>query len=461
LFSRAFYSAYQVSQSCEDEALKNNGLGFQIEVRLNASLKENFMNSTNASTYNPWQSAMQVFDQAADILQLNEGIRNRAKYTERELTVNFPVKMSDGRIKMFTGHRVQHDTARGPAKGGIRYHPNVTLDEVRALASWMTWKCAVVNIPFGGAKGGVPCNPKEMTMDELERMTRRFASELVGFIGPDRDIPAPDVYTTPQTMAWIMDTYSMNKGHSVPGVVTGKPIVIGGSKGRNEATGRGCVYTIFEAAKHLNFKLNGATAVIQGFGNAGSVAAKLLAAEHGMKIIGVNDSTGGAYNKNGLDLPALLAYKEKTGKVKGFPGSENIGNDDLLTLKCDVLVPAALENAITDKIAPKINARVIAEAANGPTTPEADKILNEKGVFMLPDILANAGGVTVSYFEWVQNLQQFSWEEERVNAELKKIIERAYHQVYDNAKKHRVSLRTSAFMLAIGEVARVNKLRGV
>jgi glutamate dehydrogenase/leucine dehydrogenase len=419
------------------------------------------MNSSPTSNYNPWQAAMQVFDQAADMLQLNEGIRNRAKYPERELTVNFPVKMSDGRIKMFTGHRVQHDTARGPAKGGIRYHPNVTLDEVRALASWMTWKCAVVNIPFGGGKGGVQCNPKEMTMDELERMTRRFASELVGFIGPDRDIPAPDVYTTPQTMAWIMDTYSMNKGHSVPGVVTGKPLSIGGSKGRNEATGRGCVYTIFEAAKQLNFKLNGATAVVQGFGNAGSVAAKLLAAEHGMKIIAVNDSTGGAYNKNGLDMPALLEHKEKTGKVKGFRGSEDIGNDDLLTLKCEVLVPAALENAITGIIAPKIETRIIAEAANGPTTPEADRILYEKGVFILPDILANAGGVTVSYFEWVQDNYSFFWKEKDVNDNLREVMVNSFAEVLQTAQKRKIDMRRAAYVLAVDRVAEAIRVRGI
>jgi glutamate dehydrogenase/leucine dehydrogenase len=404
---------------------------------------------------------MKVFDNAADFLQLDDGVRNRLKYPERELTVNFPVKMRDGKIKMFTGYRVQHNTARGPAKGGIRYHPGVTLDEMRALASWMTWKCAVVGIPFGGGKGGVQCNPKEMNMEELEHMTRRYASELVGFIGPDRDIPAPDVYTSPQTMAWIMDTYSMTKGHSVPGVVTGKPISIGGSKGRNEATGRGCVYIIAEAAKHLNFKLNGATAVLQGFGNAGSVAAKLLAADHGMKIIAVNDSTGGAYNKNGLDMPALLAYKEKTGKVKGFPGSEDIGNDDLITLKCEVLVPAALENAISDKIAIKINARIIAEAANGPTTPEADKILFEKDVFILPDILANAGGVTVSYFEWVQDNYSFFWKEKDVNDNLHEVMTNSFAEVLQTAQKYRIDMRRAAYLLAVDRVAEAIKVRGL
>jgi glutamate dehydrogenase/leucine dehydrogenase len=419
------------------------------------------MDSTNSSTYNPWQAAMQVFDDAADILQLDEGVRNRAKYPERELTVNFPVKMRDGKIKIFTGHRVQHNTARGPAKGGIRYHPGVTLDEVKALASWMTWKCAVVGIPFGGGKGGVQCNPKEMNMAELENMTRRFASELVGFIGPDRDIPAPDVYTNPQVMAWIMDTYSMHKGHSVPGVVTGKPISIGGSKGRNEATGRGCVYVIAEAFKDLNLKLTGGTAAIQGFGNAGSVAAKLLAAEHGVKIIAVNDSSGGAYNKNGLDIPALLAHKEKTGKVKGFPGSDDISNEELLALRCDVLVPAALENAITEKNAANINARIIAEAANGPVTPEADKILYDKDVFLLPDILANAGGVTVSYFEWVQDNYSFFWKESNVNENLREVMVNSFTEVLQTAHKYKIDMRRAAYVLAVDRVAEAIKVRGI
>lgn len=419
------------------------------------------MASTNSPTYNPWQAAMQVFDSAADILQIDEGVRNRAKYPERELTVNFPVKMRDGKIKMFTGHRVQHNTARGPAKGGIRYHPGVTLDEVRALASWMTWKCAVVGIPFGGGKGGVKCNPKEMNMEELEHMTRRYASELVGFIGPERDIPAPDVYTNPQTMAWIMDTYSMNKGYSVPGVVTGKPISIGGSKGRNEATGRGCVYTIAEAANHLNLKLNGATAVIQGFGNAGSVAAKLLAAEHGIKIIAVNDSSSGIYNKNGLDLPALLVHKEKTGKVQGFPGADAVSNEELLALQCDILVPAALENAITGSNAAKIKTRIIAEAANGPTTPEADKVLYEKDVFMLPDILANAGGVTVSYFEWVQDNYSFFWKESNVNENLREVMVNSFAEVLQTAQNHKIDMRRAAYVLAVSRVSEAIKVRGI
>ncbi len=419
------------------------------------------MDSTNNSTYNPWHAAMQVFDNAADLLQLEDGVRNRAKFPERELTVNFPAKLRDGRIQMFTGYRVQHNTARGPAKGGLRYHPNVSLDEVRALASWMTWKCAVVGIPFGGGKGGVICNPKVMNVLELENMTRRFASELVGFIGPDRDIPAPDVYTNSQTMAWIMDTYSMHVGHSVTGVVTGKPLSIGGSKGRVEATGRGCVYVIAEAAKHLNLNLTDSTAVIQGFGNAGSIAALLLVADHGAKIIAVNDSSGSAYNQNGLDIPGLIAYKAETGHVKGFPASEKISEGELLALPCDVLIPAALENAITAQNAPKIKARIVAEAANGPTTPEADKILYEKGVFLLPDILANAGGVTVSYFEWVQDNYCFFWKEKDVNENLHEIMVNSFEEVLKTAKKHKIDMRRAAYVVAVSRVAEAIKVRGI
>ncbi len=419
------------------------------------------MNPANNSTYNAWHAAMQVFDSAADLLQLEDGVRNRAKYPERELTVNFPAKLRDGRIQMFTGYRVQHNTARGPAKGGLRYHPNVSLDEVRALASWMTWKCAVVGIPFGGGKGGVICNPKEMNELELENMTRRFASELVGFIGPDRDIPAPDVYTNSQTMAWIMDTYSMHKGHSVLGVVTGKPLSIGGSKGRVEATGRGCVYMIAEAAKHLNLNLTDGTAVVQGFGNAGSIAALLLVADHGAKIIAVNDSSGSAYNQNGLDIPGLIAYKAETGHVKGFPASEKISEEEMLALPCDVLIPAALENAITAQNAHKIKARIVAEAANGPTTPEADKILYEKDVFLLPDILANAGGVTVSYFEWVQDNYCFFWKEKDVNENLHEIMVNSFEEVLKTAKKYKIDMRRAAYVVAVSRVAEAIKVRGI
>lgn len=419
------------------------------------------MTSKDGATYNPWQAALKVYDEAAEIMNLDKDLWRRARMPERELTVYFPVRLRDGHIRIFTGHRVQHSTARGPAKGGIRYHPEVTLDEVRALASWMTWKCAVVGIPFGGGKGGVQCNPKEMNMQELENLTRRYATELVMFIGPERDIPAPDVYTNPQVMAWIMDTYSMAKGYVVSGVVTGKPLSIGGSKGRNEATGRGCIFVIAEAANHLKMKLFGTRAVVQGFGNAGSVAARLLAAEHGVKIIAVNDSTAGVFNRNGLDISALLEHKEKTGSVKGFAGADSIRNDELLALECEVLIPAALENAITAENAGKINARIIGEAANGPTTPEADRILYEKGVLVLPDILANAGGVTVSYFEWVQDNYSFFWKEKDVNANLQEVMVKAFSEVLEASKKYKIDMRRAAYVLAVDRVTEAIRVRGI
>jgi glutamate dehydrogenase/leucine dehydrogenase len=419
------------------------------------------MSSNEGTTYNPWQAALKVYDEAAEIMNLDKDLWRRARLPERELTVHFPVRMRDGHIQVFTGHRVQHSTARGPAKGGIRYHPQVTIDEVRALSSWMTWKCAVVGIPFGGGKGGVQCNPKEMNMQELENLTRRYATELVSFIGPDRDIPAPDVYTTPQIMAWIMDTYSMVKGHAISGVVTGKPLSIGGSKGRNEATGRGCVFVIGEAAKELKMKLAGARAVVQGFGNAGSIAAQLLAAEHHVKVIAVNDSTSGVFNSNGLDVPALIQHKEKTGSVKGFAGADSIRTDELLALDCEILIPAALENSITAENAVKVKARIIAEAANGPTTPEADKILYNKGVFLMPDILANAGGVTVSYFEWVQDNYSFFWKEKDVNAELQDVMVAAFNEVLETSKKYKIDMRRAAYVLAVNRVTEAIRVRGI
>lgn len=419
------------------------------------------MTSKNGATYNPWHAALRVYDDAAEIMNLDKDLWRRARMPERELTVYFPVRMRDGHIRIFTGHRVQHSTARGPAKGGIRYHPDVTIDEVRALASWMTWKCAVVGIPFGGSKGGVQCNPKEMNMQELENLTRRYATELVMFIGPERDIPAPDVYTNPQVMAWIMDTYSMAKGYPVAGVVTGKPLAIGGSKGRNEATGRGCVFTIAEAANHLKVKLPGSRAAVQGFGNAGSVAARLLAAEHGVKVIAVNDSSGGVFNKDGLDIPALMRHKEKTGSVNGFAGSDSIRNDELLALDCEVLIPAALENAITTENAGRIKARIVGEAANGPTTPEADKILQDKGVLVLPDILANAGGVTVSYFEWVQDNYSFFWKEKDVNANLQEVMVKSFQEVLETSKKYKVDMRRAAYVLAVDRVTEAIRVRGI
>lgn len=349
---------------------------------------------------------------------------------------------------------------RGPAKGGIRYHPDVTLDEVKALAMWMTWKCAVVNIPFGGAKGAVVCNPKEMSKGELERLTRRYTTELMIFLGPEKDIPAPDVYTDSQTMAWIMDTYSMNVGYSVPSVVTGKPLSIGGSRGREEATGRGVVLTILEAIKELGIPKEGATVAVQGFGNVGGTAVRLLCRE-GFKVVAVSDSHGGTYNSHGLDVDALSEHKREAGTVVGFPGGEDITNEELLALKCDVLVPAALENQITEENADNVQAKILAEGANGPTTPEADLILYDKGVFVIPDILANAGGVTVSYFEWVQSIQEFFWSEDEVNARLKDIMVRSFHEVYDVHREEKVDMRLAAYMLAVGRVAEAFHTRGL
>jgi glutamate dehydrogenase/leucine dehydrogenase len=407
-----------------------------------------------------YDMALETFDRAADLLELEWDIREHIKYPERILIVNFPVRMDDGRVRHFEGYRVQYSTARGPAKGGIRYHPSVTLDEVKALAFWMTWKCAIVNIPFGGGKGGVICNPKEMSEGELERLTRRYTAEILPLIGPEKDIPAPDVYTNPQVMAWIMDTYSMMKGYAVPGVVTGKPVSLGGSLGRNEATGRGVFYTTQKACEHLGIKIENATVVVQGFGNAGSVAAMLLE-RAGAKVIAVNDSKGGVYNSNGLNINELIKHKIKTKSVVGFPESEPITTDELLSLECDILVPAALENAITESNVDRINAKIISEAANGPTTPEADKILNERGVFIIPDILCNAGGVTVSYFEWVQDEQHLFWDEERIYSMLERIMKKAFDEVLNIYLERKVSMRMAAYMLGISRVAEAVKLRGL
>jgi glutamate dehydrogenase (NAD(P)+) len=350
--------------------------------------------------------AVEQFDIAADVLGLDDAMRRILSHCQRELTVNFPVEMDDGSVQVFTGYRVQHNTGPGPTKGGIRYHQDVSISEVKALAMWMTWKCAVVGLPFGGAKGGVRVNPKLLSQAELQNLTRRYTTEIQPFIGPNRDIPAPDVNTNPQIMAWLMDTYSMNVGYSVPGVTTGKPIVLGGSEGRQEATGRGCVFAIQDAARVLDLDLTTSRTAVQGFGNAGSVAARLMA-ELGSSIVAVSDSRGGIYNPDGLDLVAVSAHKERTGSVSGFREAEDVSNEDLLTLPVEILIPAALENQITAANAGHIQAALIAEAANGPSTPEADAILYNKGVFVIPDILANAGGVTVSYFEWVQALQAF------------------------------------------------------
>jgi len=410
---------------------------------------------------NPYVSAQKHVDRVGKMLGLDESVIELLKKPRRELGVNFPVRMDDGSMRIFTGYRVQHSSVRGPCKGGIRYHPNVSLDEVRALAMWMTWKCAVVGIPYGGAKGGVICSPKEMSKGELERLTRRFTSEISIIIGPHEDIPAPDVYTDSQTMAWIMDTYSMSVGHSVPGVVTGKPIEIGGSAGREEATSRGVMYVAEEAARRKGLKMAGATVAVQGFGNVGWHAARLLHGEAGCKIIAVSDSSGGIYNAQGMEPEKIMQHKKKTGSVKGFKGAKDISNEEVLELQCDLLVPAALENVITKENAPKIKAKIIVEGANGPTTPEADEILFKKGIMLIPDILANAGGVTVSYFEWVQDLQFFFWTNDQIKERLKEIMTKAFERVFEHANGSKVDMRTGAYMVALKDVARAFELRGV
>ncbi|MBC5805309.1 MAG: glutamate dehydrogenase [Candidatus Eremiobacter antarcticus] len=411
------------------------------------------------SSLNVWQMAQRQLDDIASIIGLDASIHAYLREPKRALIVSVPVRMDSGAIKVFEGYRVQHNMARGPAKGGIRFHPDVTIDEVKALAMWMTWKCALVNIPFGGAKGGVICDAKNMSMQELENLTRRFTSEISIIIGPEKDIPAPDVYTTPQIMAWIMDTFSMQKGYSIPGVVTGKPIAIGGSLGRDKATARGCLYVVQEAMKELGLS-DGARVAIQGFGNAGLNAAELML-EAGYKIVAVSDSRGGVANTDGLDVQKIVAHKAETGSVVGFSGGEQISNKDVLEYDCDVLIPAALEKVITAENAPRIKAKIIAEAANGPTMPEADEILQERGIMVLPDILANAGGVTVSYFEWVQDLQENFWEEQTVNDRLRIIMVRAFRETLERAKKYNVNMRRGAYAVAVGRVAEATSLRGV
>ena len=413
-----------------------------------------------AEAPNIWAVAQAQFDGAAEQLALDPGLRRVLRVPKRELTVNFPVTMDDGHVEVFTGYRVQHNLSRGPAKGGIRYHQDVTLDEVRALAMWMTWKCSVVNIPYGGGKGGVIVDPKKLSQRELEGLTRRYATEISPLIGPDRDIPAPDVNTNAQTMAWIMDTFSMHHGYTIHGVVTGKPIAVGGSLGRNEATARGAVFTLRQAATALNLPLGGARVAIQGYGNAGSIAADLLAAE-GSLIIAVSDSSGGIFNVKGLSPARVSAWKREHGTVVGFPTADEVSNQELLELDCEILVPAALENQITDRNAPRIKARIVAEAANGPTTPEADQILYDRGIFVIPDILCNAGGVTVSYFEWVQDMQSFFWTEARINESLREIMDRAFESVYAMSKRHGVHMRTAAYMVAVARVAEATTLRGL
>lgn len=405
--------------------------------------------------------AVEQFNIAADVIGLDDDLRRILSTCKRELIVHFPVEMDDGSVQVFTGFRVQHNLAAGPSKGGIRYHPDVTLDEVKALAMWMTWKCAVMGLPYGGAKGGVQVDPKQLSQNELQNLTRRYATEISLVIGPHTDIPAPDVNTNPQVMAWILDTYSMHRGGvAIPGVVTGKPLLLGGSAGRLEATGRGCVFAIEEAARAYDIELVGARVVVQGFGNAGSVAARLLH-EMGCLVIGVSDSQGGIWNPRGLDIPAVIQHKRQTGTVINFPNAENVSNAELLELDCDILIPAALEGQITQENAPRIKARLIAEAANGPTTPEADRILFDRGIIVLPDIYANAGGVTVSYFEWVQGLQHFYWTEREVNSRLKEIMARGFHSIREVAERYRVHMRTAALALAIQRVAEITRLRGI
>ncbi|HKD19955.1 MAG TPA: Glu/Leu/Phe/Val dehydrogenase [Thermoanaerobaculia bacterium] len=412
-----------------------------------------------AENLNPYQFALRQFERAADYLSLDAGTRQVLSQPKRQLTVSIPVRMDNKKIKVFTGHRVQHSIARGPSKGGIRFHPGVTLDEVKALAMWMTWKCAVVNIPFGGAKGGITVDPKKLSTGENERLTRRYTSEIAIVLGHDRDIPAPDVYTTPQHMAWIMDTFSMTQGYSTLGVVTGKPIPLGGSAGRNEATAEGCFVAIDEAAKRMRLKLKGATAAVQGFGNAGAHVARFLE-EAGAKVVAVSDSRGGIYDKKGLRMELVNAAKEKKGSVTAIRG-QKVSNEELLELPVDILVPAALEGVITRENAPRVKAKIIAEAANGPTTPDADDILRSNGAVVIPDILANAGGVTVSYFEWVQDLYSFFWDPDMVRTQLERTVRRAYDDVAETARRHDTDLRTGALILAVGRVEEATRLRGL
>src|SRR5687768_14189172 len=412
----------------------------------------------NGSVFN---AMLQEFDGAARLLNLEPGIWKILTHPKRQIIVSCPVQMDNGEIDVFTGYRVQYNITLGPAKGGIRYHPGVSLDEVTALAAWMTWKCAVAHIPFGGGKGGVICDPTRMSRRELEALTRRYTAEIIDAIGPERDVPAPDVNTNEQVMAWFMDTYSMHVGHTATAVVTGKPVELGGSLGRREATGRGVMIVTREAARHLGLKLKGATVAVQGFGNVGSVSADLLAQE-GARIVAVTDWKGGVYNKAGLDITALLAYAAAHGKtVDGFPGGEPLTNEDLWGLEVDVLIPAALENQITEENAPAIRARIVTEGANGPTTPDAHRHLHERGVFVIPDILANSGGVTVSYFEWVQDRYGYFWELQDVNSRLEKKMCEAFDDVLSTALRYKVDMRTAAYMVAITRVGTVTQMRGM
>ena len=412
------------------------------------------------SEANPWHNAQKQFDLAASLVELSPDIRAVLREPKRQLITSFPVKMDDGSVRVFEGYRVQHNVSRGPAKGGIRYHPQVTLDEVKALAMWMTWKCAIAGLPFGGAKGGVVVDPRRLSTSELERLTRRYASEISVLIGPERDIPAPDVNTTPQVMAWIMDTISMGEGYSIPATVTGKPLSCGGSLGRNAATGRGVMVVALEACRTAGRDPRTSTVAVQGFGNAGSIAATLMA-EQGFTVCAVSDTSGGIYSAQGLDIPAVVAHKRRTGGVAGFPGTRALSSEEVLEAPVDILVPAALENQVTAANAERVQASIILEAANGPVTPEADVILNQRGVTVVPDVVANAGGVTVSYFEWVQDLQSFFWEEQEINSRLEKMMRRAYGETVEMAGSLGVSLRLGAYAIAVQRVAEATTDRGI
>ncbi|MDQ5836547.1 MAG: Glu/Leu/Phe/Val dehydrogenase [Acidobacteriota bacterium] len=410
---------------------------------------------------NPFKIAQRQFETAADYLELDESTRQVLKNAKRQLVVSIPVRMDGGEVRVFEGYRVQHNIARGPAKGGIRFHPNVTLDEVKALASWMTWKCATVGIPYGGGKGGVVCDPKSMSKGELERLTRRYAFEIAPVIGPDRDIPAPDVYTDEQTMAWIMDTISMIHGHTELGVVTGKPIALGGSQGRGEATARGCLYTVREACRVRGISLRDARVAIHGFGNAGANFARLVSAEDGARVVAIADSRAGVYNEHGIGVQAALRHKAETGTVEGLANTQPIPRDEVLEVDCDVLLPAALENSITLANVGSVRASIIAELANGPVTPDSDRVLFDRGVFLVPDILANAGGVTVSYYEWVQDQYSYFWTEDRVRDTLEQTMRGSFASVYATAERYRTDMRTGAYILAVSRVAEATRVRGI
>jgi glutamate dehydrogenase (NAD(P)+) len=409
---------------------------------------------------NPFEIAREQLRLVAEAFEIDENLVNVLSQCKKSLAVSIPVMMDDGSVEVFEGYRVTHNIARGPSKGGIRYHPDVTLDEVKALAMWMTWKCALMGIPFGGAKGGVVCDPKRLSRGELQRLTRRFTSEIINEIGPEKDIPAPDVGTDASVMAWIFDTYSMNKGHSVLGVVTGKPLTLGGSLGREEATARGALFTIREACRKQGRTIDGLRAVVQGFGNVGSYLAKFLA-EAGAQLVGISDSAGGLHNPNGIDIQAALAHKRETGTLQGLRGAEPISNEDLLLLDCDVLAPCALEQVITGDNADKVRASIVCEGANGPLTPAADEILEERGILILPDVLANAGGVVVSYFEWVQGLQEYFWKEAEVNAKLNDIVTRAFNETWVTQQQRSTTMRVAAYGLAVERVAEATTTRGI